>query len=127
LNHIASKGLNAIESTDPFYFSPNAKQLRISSQSIFILETGFIKVMNEESGIIRRQFPVAVLSFKIIKKNIVLLDGLSNIVIYDKSGMKKKEIELPEEFERCDLRFLSNYSLIEFYNCTSQILISELF
>jgi hypothetical protein len=39
LNHIESKGLNTIESTDPFYFSSNAKQLRVMKQSIFILET----------------------------------------------------------------------------------------
>ena len=125
LNEVAKKGLDAKHETDPFYFSTKVTQLRVSNQSIFILDPIFIKEMNKETGIIMMQLEVYDLTFEIIKNGFVLYSGFGQVYVYGKSERKKKSIALPDELKLCISSFLSDQSVIGFNMTSNKIIVSK--
>jgi len=126
LNLLDAKGLEARERTDAFYFSANAVQLRVSNRLIFVLESGLMRQMNEETGIVIKEFPVFGSSFEFFKNSLVLFDHLNTLTIYDTTGKKIKNIVLPDEFKKCNSSFLSNLNVIGFNPTNEKILISKI-
>jgi len=112
LKEIDRKDYYAKNNGDPFYFSSDTKQLRVKNGSIFILETGLIKEMNENTGIVIKQSPVLGSSFELIQNKFVLFVDENQVKIYDKSGRERNTFDLSDELKGCPFSFLSDTNLI---------------
>jgi hypothetical protein len=126
LNEVAVKGLDAKKNTDAFFFYNNTSQIRVTNQSIFILENKLIKLMNIETGIVSFEFPVVGSSFEIHKNYLVLFDKVSQIRIYNKGGKEQRSIVLSNELKHSDWTFFSNLDVIEFNKNNAEITIFQL-
>jgi hypothetical protein len=126
LNEIGTKGLDAKSKEDPFYFPDDSIQLRVTNQSFYILGNGLMRVINKETGIITKEFHVVGPSFVFYKYGFALFNGANTIIIYNKVGRKRKEIVFPDEFDKCNSKFLTSESnLIGFNQSNNRIIISN--
>ena len=100
--------------------------VEVSNKSIFILGNGSMKIMNEETGIITREFSVVGTSFDIIKNHLALFDGNFTISIYHQSGNIRKKFQFPE-LNECSFKFFSEPSMIGLNKKTGKIITSSLF
>jgi hypothetical protein len=82
--------------------------------------------MNKETGIIMKEFQVAGSSFDIFKYGFALFNCTNAIMIYDKSGRKRKELLMSDELNKCNIKFLTGESnLIGFNRNNNGIIISN--
>jgi hypothetical protein len=126
LFEIETKGLDAKTKEDPFYFPTDSIQLRVLNQSFYVLGNGLMRVMNEETGIIMKEFQVVGSSFGFCKYGFALFNGTNTIIIYKKSGRKIKEVWMSDEFNKCNIKFLTEESnLIGFNRNINRIIISN--
>ena len=82
--------------------------------------------MNEKLGVVTKQFPVLGSSFENVINGFVLFDSAKKFIIYDTSGNIHKNLVLSDEFEKCNLRFVSKLNVIGFNAISGKIIISKI-